>query len=98
MLRPRALQPVDTGDLPEYPDALCDPQLTSDYFTMFWHDRWLASTMHLTAPLEVQGAALNLFFLARKQVPVGSLPVEDRVLARLLRIDLDAWQRLCREF
>lgn len=85
------LRAVAGADLPEYPEDLCDPRLTSDYFTMFWHDRWLSSTLHLTAPMAVQGAALNLFFLSRKQVPVGSLPVDDHVLARLLRVDLSDW-------
>lgn len=85
------LRPIDPKPLPEYPDELCDPRLTSDYFTMFWHDRWLSSTLHLTAPMAIQGAALNLFFLSRKQVPVGSLPVDDLVLARLLRVGSDEW-------
>ena len=86
------LRAIEGGDLPEYPAELCDPRLTSDYFTMFWHDRWLSSTLHLTAPMAIQGAALNLFFLARKQVPVGSLPVDDLVLARLLRVGDDDWR------
>ncbi|WP_435988549.1 hypothetical protein [Sulfitobacter sp. SH24] len=85
------LRAVDGISLPEYPEELCDPRLTSDYFTMFWHDRWLSSTLHLTAPMAVQGAALNLFFLSRKQTPVGSLPVDDKVIARLLRVDLSDW-------
>lgn len=78
--------------LPEYPVELCDAHLTSDYFTLFWHDRWLASKLHLKAPLAVQGAALNLFFLARKQSPVGSLPADEELLARLLRVDLADWR------
>lgn len=85
------LRTVDATPLPEYPPELCDPRLTADYFTMFWHDRWLSSALHLTAPMAVQGAALNLFFLARKQVPVGSLPVSDAMLARLLRVDQADW-------
>ena len=45
----------------------------------------------MTAAHLVQGAALNLLFLSRKQTPVGSLPVDDKVLARLLRVDLGEW-------
>lgn len=82
------------GDMPEYPADLCDPALTSDYFTKFWHDRWLSSALHLRGSLAVQGAALNLFFYARKQVPVGSLPRDEEMLARLLRISLDEWRGL----
>ena len=82
---------ADAGALPEYPVELIDARMTSDYFTMFWHDRWLNSELHLTAPLDVQGAALNLFFIARKQNPIGSLPDNDAMLSKLLRIDLAAW-------
>lgn len=82
------------AELPEYPAELCDPHLTADYFTMFWHDRWLSSRLHLTGTMAVQGAALNLFFLARKQVPVGSLPADEAMLSRLLRIDLAEWRGL----
>lgn len=85
---------VETGDLPDYPPDLIDARMTSDYFTVFWHDRWLNSELHLTAPLDVQGAALNLFFVARKQNPVGSLPDNDKMLAKLLHVDLSLWQEL----
>lgn len=85
---------IDADDLEEYPDDLMDARMTSDYFTMFWHDRWLNSTLHLTAGMDVQGAALNLFFIARKQNPIGSLPDDDAILAKLLRLPLDVWQDL----
>ncbi|WP_422074126.1 hypothetical protein [Tranquillimonas rosea] len=87
-------RPVDTNDLDDYPAELSDPKLTTDHFTAFWHDRWLNSELFLTAPLDVQAAALNLFFVARKQTPVGSLPDNDVMLAKLLRIELAAWSEL----
>ena len=87
--------PFEGGsNFPDYPSELIDARLTSDYFTKFWHDRWLNSELHLTAPLDVQGAALNLFFISRKQNPVGSLPDDDVMLAKLLRIDLATWTDL----
>lgn len=86
------LRPVDPAALEAYPDELCDPKLTNDYFTAFWHDRWLSSCTHLTATMAVQGAALNLFFYARKQVPVGSLPSDQTVLARMLRVSEEEWR------
>lgn len=91
------LQPVPNGPLPEYPEELCDPHLSNDYFTAFWHDRFLSSRLHLTASMAVQGAALNLFFLSRKQVPVGSLPTEGDMLASLLRISAGQWHDLMQE-
>lgn len=90
----RNLRPVDPGSLPEYPEDLSDPAAATDHFTKFAHDRWLSSRLHLTASLEVQAAALNLFFYARKQIPVGSLPVDHRLLARLLRVTDTQWHEL----
>ncbi len=86
------LKPVEPVVLEHYPAELCDPRLTNDYFTMFWHDRWLSSRMHLTASMAVQGAALNLFFLSRKQIPVGSLPSDEKLLARMLRVSEEDWR------
>jgi len=93
----QALRSVDVASLEDYPEALSDPSLSSDYFTKFWHDRWLSSRLHLKGSLAVQGAALNLFFLARKQTPVGSLPIEQDLLASLLRVSDVQWGELMRE-
>jgi len=88
------LSAVPETDYPAYPATLCDPHLSSDYFTAFWHDRWLASRLHLTARLDVQGAAMNLFWYARKQTPVGSLPIDEDILHNLLRISREDWLAL----
>lgn len=88
------LRPVDVEALEDYPAALARPEAATDYFTKFWHDRWLSSRLHLTGSLEVQAAALNLFFYARKQMPIGSLPVDHRILARLLRVSDGQWHGL----
>lgn len=92
-LSPRKLRLFDAGNLPDYP-VNRDERLEGHYFTKFWHDRWLNSQLHLTATLEVQACALNLFFLAQKQSPVGTLPDNDTILAKLLRIDLALWHDL----
>lgn len=96
-MRTPHLRTIDPNDLPDYPDALRDPSLTSDYFTKFWHDRWLSSRAHLRASMAVQGAMLNLFFYARKQTPVGSLPADHGDLARLLRVSDSDWSRMMAE-
>lgn len=93
----RALAPVDPETLEDYPEQLTDPALATDYFTKFWHDRWLSSRLHLTGTLAVQGAALNLFFLSRKQTPIGSLPSCPKMLARLLRVTDGEWDLLVRQ-
>jgi hypothetical protein len=86
-------KPVLSADLPVYPIGR-DVRLQSHYFTMIQHHRWLNSEMHLTADMAVQGAALNLFFVAQSQSPLGTLPNDDVVLSRLLRIDLTTWRGL----
>lgn len=91
------LRAVEVADLEEYPEALADPAAANDYFTKFWHNRWLSSRMRLMASMAVQGAALNLFWLARSQVPVGSLPVDQRMLARMLMISDGEWHGLMAE-
>ena len=83
----------DVSDIDDYPLMRSD-RLPSHYFTTFWHTRWLNSTLHLTADMAVQGAAMNLFFIAQSQSPVGTLPDDDVILSRLLRIDLLTWQAL----
>lgn len=88
-----AFQVIDVADLPEYP-VDTDASMAAHYFTTFYHDRWLNSELHLTGSLEVQCCALNLFFIAQKQTPVGTLPDNDAILARLLRIDLQLWKDL----
>ena len=88
-------QLIEAGSLPDYPiDA--SVKLTSHYFTMFWHDRWLASELHLTGSLEVQACALNLIFLSQKQSPIGTLPDSDDIMSRMLRLDLVLWRDLRR--
>jgi len=90
---PSAPRLIETDELPVYPVDR-DERLEGHYFIKFWHDRWLNSHLHLTATLEVQACALNLFFLSQKQTPVGTLPDDDAILAKLLRIDLALWRDL----
>lgn len=85
---------IDADDLPDYPIARGD-MLSGHHFTMWRHHQWLGSTLHLKGSYEVQGAALNLFFMAQTQNPVGTLPNDDELLARMLRMDIVRWRDLC---
>jgi len=82
---------VETTSLPEYPFS-SNERLTPHFFTTFHHDRWLNSRLRLSAPPDVRGLALDLFFLSQKQSPVGTLPDDDIQLAALLMLDLRTWQ------
>jgi len=89
------LQVVDAGSLPEYPIPR-DQRLPTHYFFPLQFNRWLNSGLHLKGSYEVQGVAIALFCLAQNQSPVGTLPHDDVLLARLLRIEESKWRDLCR--
>lgn len=73
-----------------------DFRMPTHYFIAWWHNRWLNSDLHLVGSYEVQGVALALFCIAQNQSPMGTLPRDDELLAKLLRIDLARWRDLCR--
>jgi hypothetical protein len=89
------LSPVPREGLPPYPLPR-DLRMPTHYFVAWWHNRWLNSTLHLTGSYEVQGVALALYCMAQNQSPMGTLPNDDALLARLLRIDLSRWLDLRR--
>ncbi|MFN5998342.1 MAG: hypothetical protein ACK47C_04755 [Paracoccaceae bacterium] len=94
MSQPHLLSIPGTGVKP-YP-LLRDLRMPTHYFIAWWHNRWLNSTLHLTGSYEVQGVALALYCISQNQSPMGTLPADDALLARLLRIDLARWQDLRR--
>lgn len=73
-----------------------DFRMPTHYFVAWWHNRWLNSTLHLTGSYEVQGVAVALYSIAQNQSPMGTLPRDDLLLARMLRLDTDAWADLQR--
>lgn len=81
--------------LPEYPLPR-EFRMPTHYYIAWWHNRWLNSTLHLTSTYEVQGVALALFCIAQNQSPIGTLPEDEVLLARLLRLDVGRWRDLCR--
>lgn len=86
---------VDEKSIPVYPIPLGE-RLDSHYFVLFDFQRWLNSNLRLKASPEVRAFALDLFFIAQNQSPVGTLPDDYELLAKLLMIDLAAWNDLCK--
>lgn len=85
---------IDAGELPVYPVA-SDVRLNNWFFR--WEARrWLNSEMYLTGAPEVRDAYLSLIFIAQDQTPIGTLPVERRLLARLLHKTVQDFDDLCR--
>ncbi|MDK3017611.1 hypothetical protein [Pseudodonghicola flavimaris] len=87
------LRPVEAGDVPEYPISR-EERLESHFFVEFHHNRWLSSSFRLLADPDVRAYGLDLFMVAQNEAPVGTLPTDDRLLARLLGLDLAVWQSL----
>lgn len=83
----------DVSDLPEYPVSKSE-RLESHSWFEWHHNRWLSSRLCLLCDPVVGFYALNLFSICQNEAPVGTLPTEERLLARLLGIDLGVWQDL----
>lgn len=83
---PNFLRPVDMGDLPEYPLS-CDDRLDSHFFMAWERRRWLASDMRLNATPECRALFFDLINIAYDNSPVGTLPMDQNILAKLLMID-----------
>jgi hypothetical protein len=82
-----------SGALSDYPIEAGE-RLESHYFITFHFDRWLNSDFRMKASAEVRAYAFDLFCLAQKQSPFGTLPDDDEILSKLLMIDLATWQDL----
>lgn len=91
----RPFQIVGGDDLPEYPIAR-ETRLSTHFFFPLHFNRFLNSSLHLLGSYEVQGVAVSLFCLSQNQSPVGTLPRDHALLARLLRMDPAAFAHLCR--
>ncbi len=89
------LASVGNDGLPEYPIPR-DQRLPTHFFFPLQFNRWLNSSLHLKGSYEVQGMATALFCIAQNQTPVGSLPCDDMMLARLLRVEESKWRDMCR--
>lgn len=89
-----SIRAVDTGAIPDYPEHLLDERLESHFFVTFHYRRWLTSATRLLCDDDVKGHILDLFFIAQDQTPIGTLPTDDRLLAKLMNMDLAKWQQL----
>ena len=57
--------------------------------------RWLNSDTRLMADLEVRAVILELFMIAQDQSPVGTLPTDHKLIARLLGVTAEQFSILC---
>lgn len=94
MIASPSIQLIDASDIEEYPIPT-DQRLESHFYVEMHFRRWLNSRFCMLADPEVGFYGINLFFVAQDQSPVGTLPIDDRLLAKYLNIDIDRWQSLC---
>lgn len=93
-----ALKLVESGGTDGYPDYpfASDLRLPTHHFFTFEHRRWLNSRLRLLAEPEVRAFAIDLYAICQDQTPVGTLPDDNRQLARLLHIATDRFEALLR--
>lgn len=92
MTKPQ-LKSVESVDLRDYPIPRSE-RLESHYFVEWHHNRWRDSDFRMMADLEVRAVGFDLFFVAQNQAPVGTLPTDHRLLARLCGVDVATWENL----
>ncbi|TQS73976.1 hypothetical protein ERN12_02845 [Rhodobacteraceae bacterium] len=88
------LRPVDTDDLPEYPISAED-RLDSHYFIAWNLKRWRKSRFRALAEPEVGWFGFQLICESHDETPVGTLPCDERLLAKTIGITVDRWRQLC---
>lgn len=84
---------VEVGELPEYPISAED-RLDSHFFIAWNLKRWRKSAFRQLAEPEVGWFGFLLFCEAHDETPVGTLPTDERLLAKALGIPIDHWRRL----
>lgn len=89
----KTIRLVDSDTLYEYPIPSGE-RLDSHFFITWRFDWWLHSEFRLLADKEVRAVGFDLFNIAQKEDPVGTLPVDERLLARLAGESLEEWRRL----
>ncbi|MDS9468618.1 hypothetical protein RGQ15_13695 [Paracoccus sp. MBLB3053] len=91
----RAFQVVSVGELDEYPLTVED-RLDSHYFVAWERRRWLNSDMRLRGTPECRALFFDLINISYDQAPVGTLPNDPELLAKMLLVDPSHFQQLCR--
>lgn len=91
----RSVDLVDLDSLPEYPLTVED-RLDSHYFMAWERRRWLNSEMRLRGTHECRALYFDLINISYDQAPLGTLPDDHDLLAKLLMIDAAHFRNLCK--
>lgn len=82
-------------ELDEYP-LTSDDRLDSHYFMAWERRRWLNCDMRLKGTAECRAYYFDLINISYDQSPIGTLPTDMAVLAKMLFVDRDHFEQLCR--
>lgn len=85
---------ADRGALPEYPLGPSE-RLDSHHFMAWERRRWLNSDMRLKGDEAARALYFDLICISHDQTPVGTLPRDLAVLAKLLYVDRERFERMC---
>ena len=85
---------VDMSEIEEYPLTRGD-RLNSHFFMVWERRRWLNSDMRLKGRAECRALYFDLINIACDQSPVGTIPNDMEVLAKLLMISESELRTLC---
>ncbi|GAA6190877.1 hypothetical protein [Phaeobacter sp. NW0010-22] len=88
------LSPVSVDDLPIYPLRVED-RLDSHFFMVWERRRWLNSDMRLKGTPECRALFFDLINIAYDNSPVGTLPDDLDVLAKLVFVEPGHFKALC---
>ncbi|MDN5567696.1 MAG: hypothetical protein L0G27_02910 [Paracoccus sp. (in: a-proteobacteria)] len=89
------IQLAALDDLDDYP-LTADDRLDSHYFMAWERRRWLNCDMRLKGTHECRSMYFDLINIAYDQSPIGTLPTDTSVLAKMLFVDRDHFDQLCR--
>lgn len=90
----KAIRLVDSEDIFEYP--ISSSERLESHSWIAWHfRRWLKSEFRNLAEPDVRAVGFDLFCEAQDEAPVGTLPMDERLLAKLGGVTLEEWRRLC---
>lgn len=92
--RAAIFKPVGAEEIRDYPLSNED-RLDSHYFVPWERRRWLNSDMRLRGTAECRALYLDLIFISYDQSPVGTLPIDTDILARLVMVDPVHMRALC---
>ncbi len=93
-MQPQLIHSSTGDDLPEYPFDAQD-RLDSHWFMTWERRRWLNSDMRLRATPECRALYFDLINIAYDQSPIGTLPRDLDVLAKMIFVPESHFAALC---